>query len=94
MCKQSVSNINEKLRDALRSYKEITALPEFEGDSKLFGASLSLKRYLDDLIAIAVVDNDYLLQATFDEGTVRTLDKMNYWLVIANFRKTNSIIVI
>lgn len=94
MCKQSVSNINEKLRDSLRSYKEVTALPDYDVDKVLFGAALSLKRYLDDLIAIAVVDNGYLLQATFDEGTERTLDLTNYWRVIANFRKTISIIVI
>ena len=90
--KPGVSVLNTWFADALRSRKEYKNL---QGDELvLFGIRQSMDRYLNNLIWTAVVVCGYELLAKFAEGGERTLTKNNYWIVIANFRLTDSINVI
>ena len=93
---QSNHVLNEKFCDALRSLKEAKHIIETDENKLIiFGIKQSLKRYLTDLIWMSVVMCNYTLEATFDDSdSIRTLDIKNYWLVIANFEKTKSIIVL
>jgi hypothetical protein len=82
--------LNTQLHDTLRSLKELSQLT---GESLVvFGIKQALDRSLSNLIFTAVEVCDFTIEATSAEGGTRTLDKTNYWMVIANFELTESII--
>lgn len=87
----SRSILNKWFAEALRVRKEYK---ELQGNELiLFGVKEAMDRYLTNLIWTAVVVCELELVAKFAEGGERVLHKKNYWLVIANFGLTDSIVV-
>jgi len=90
--KPSTNALNMWFSDALRALKNIQRL---QGDELvIFGINQELNRRLENLIWIAVVVCNHNLLAKFAEGGTRELNRDNYWLVIADFELTDSIVVL
>lgn len=89
--KPSVYALNKWFAEALRVRKDSK---ELQGTKLLlFGIKETMDNYLTNLIWTAVVVCELELVAKFAEGGERVLNKDNYWLVIANFGLTDSIVV-